>query len=97
MVLNGGSKEQRIIDHEVLLSRTRETIEQYCAGRRARGERGEAAEQADWMRGRLADLIASASLDELNALGVTDQTVREMDLGASVQAVWQRLHPPPRS
>lgn len=97
MAESGENREQRIIDHEVRLSRTREIVEGYAAGRRARGESREAWRQAAWMRERLAGLIAGASLEELDSLGVTDQVVRELRLGASVQAVWRRLHssPPP--
>jgi hypothetical protein len=95
MALDGGSREQRIIDHQVLLSRTREIMERFAARERAWGDRREARQQTAWLRRQLADLIASASPEDLEALGVTDQAVREVRLGASVQAVWRRLHVPP--
>ena len=95
MGTRGENREQRIIDHEVRLSRTREIVERFAAREGVWAERYEARQQTAWLRRRLIDLIASTPLEEMENLGLTDQSVRDVRLGTSVREVWERLHPPP--
>jgi|GEM_PF-3936973 len=89
------AREQQVIDHQVLLSRTREIIHDYVAGQQGRTEARDSLQQSIWIRRQIADMIARSTPDELDALGLTDDMMRELRLGTSVQAAWEALHPPP--
>jgi hypothetical protein len=91
------SRQQRLIEHEMRLSRTRALIDRYAAWMQERDDARDAGRETAWVRRRMAEMIAGASPDELHALGVTDEVVREMRLGTSLRDAWSRLHPPPPS
>lgn len=97
MASNQDRREQRIIEHEVLLSRTRAIIQDYLVARQERADARAATEQNAWMRTQVSDMIARASADELEGLGLTDELMRELRLGTSVQGVWTALHSAPRA
>lgn len=90
-----GEMEQRMLDHEMRLSRTAELVLRYRAARRARLAARAAWEQDTWMRREISEMIAAARRDELDHLGLTDDVVRELRLGDSVLEAWEKLHPAP--
>ncbi len=94
MAADRGRLDQRIIDNEVRLSRSRALIEDTFLQRERWADAREAGEEAAWLRGRLAAMIAGASGGELEELGLTDDMVREAGLGNSLRDAWERLHPP---
>lgn len=91
------AREQQAIDHEVRLSRSRAIIHDYVVGQQGREEARDSWQQTAWMRGQVADMIAHASRDELESLGLTDDMIRELRLGTSLQAAWEAQHLPPDS
>jgi hypothetical protein len=89
--------EQRLIEHEMRLSRARAAVHDYVVQRQRRIDRRTEWEQAVWLRRQVAQMITAMPLDELPTLGVDDALVRELNLGPSLRAAWERLcAPPPR-
>lgn len=91
--------EQRIIDHEVRVARTRAAVQRVHATREAQRERRQALQEMLWLREQcVAMLRTAATEEELQGLGLTDEVMRELRLGDSVSAAWHRftrsrLHP----
>ena len=86
--------EQRIIEHEARLSRARATIDDCLARQQARRERGQAAAETEWVREQIISMIAGAEGEqELEGLGLSDEVVRELELGSSLREVWIRYRP----
>jgi hypothetical protein len=84
--------QQRIIDHEARLSRAAGLVHDYQERQRARAAARLSWEQSAWLRRQLAQMIAESPRDELHALGLTDEMVRESRLGDTLQAAWDRSH-----
>jgi hypothetical protein len=95
MRMDRDALEQRLIEHEMRLSRARAALHDHLVHRQRRAELHGDREQADWLRLRIAEMIAAASLDELPTLGLDDTLVRELELGPSLRAAWERLCAPP--
>lgn len=84
--------DQRIIDHEVKLTRTTAALERALAGQKARGERRQALAEALWVRQQYVAMLRSARDEgELRELGLTDEMIRDVRLGDSVSAAWRRF------
>jgi type II secretory pathway component PulF len=85
--------EQRLIDHEVRVTRAREAVEQYQGGRQSRAELRTSAAEDRWFREQLITMLAAAStLEDLAGLGLTDELVRTTRLGDSLAEAWARHH-----
>jgi hypothetical protein len=95
MWMDRDALEQRLIEHEMRLSRARATLHDFLVHQQRRADRHGQEEQTDWLRLRIAEMIATASLEELPTLGLDDTLVRELELGPSLRAVWERLCAPP--
>lgn len=88
--------EQRLIEHEVRLSKAREAGELYVAGRDARQDERSSVADYRWYRQQLISMLLSARTEsELEGLGLSDEVMREARLGNSVHEAWAGFHPPP--
>lgn len=88
--------EQRMIDHEVRLTRAREAGQMYVARLRARQERESNEAERQWYRRELISMLRSARTEaDLHGLGLSDRVVREARLGGSLLEAWARFCPPP--
>lgn len=84
MVRDESDRQQRLIDLETRLSRSREIIERNRVQRQLWAERADAAQERAWLRAQVADLIASAgSLQDLRDLGISNELLRELGLSAT--------------
>lgn len=83
-----------MIDHEVRLARTEAAIQRARGTRQAHGARRQALQEKLWMREQYVAMLRTASTqEELQALGLTDEMMREARLGDSLAAVWHRFGP----
>lgn len=90
---NRDEYEQRLIDHEVRISRAREAVAKYQGGRESREERRSGAAEERWFRKQLVSMLSgAATVQDLEGLGVSDEVVREARLGESVAEAWARYH-----
>ncbi len=90
-----GEYEQRLIDHEVRLTESREAIARYLGGRQSREDGRSSAAEERWFREQLIAMLAGASSeDDLAGLGLTDELVRKARLGDSLAEAWARHHHP---
>lgn len=89
-------REQSLIDHEVRVSRTQETMHLAHEGReRRRDGRSIRAEDA-WVRDQLIHMLKGAETEEeLSDLGLSDDVIQEARLGDSVVEAWSRYRPYP--
>jgi hypothetical protein len=88
--------EQRLIEHEVRLSKAREAGERYALGREAREDQWSSAEDRRWYREQLISMLIEARTEaDLEGLGLSDEVIREARLGDSVHAAWTHFHPSP--
>lgn len=87
-------EEQRIIDHEVRLSRARESVAQ-CHDRQQRwSDRRAATAEQDWYREEVVSILAAATTEqELQSLGLSNRVIREVGLGESLLKAWRSVHP----
>lgn len=86
MVRDESDRQQRQIDVEKRLSRSREIIEQNRAQWQRWAELLEAAQERAWLRAEVRDVIAGAeSLQELRELGISSELIRELGLGAAAR------------
>ena len=84
MIRDESDRQQRQIDLEKRLSRSREIIEQNRAQRRLWAEMAEAAEERAWLRNEVAHLLAGAgSRQDLRDLGISDELIRDLGLSAA--------------
>lgn len=85
--------EQRLIDHEVRLTRAREAGELYAAARDARKEKQSGQADRRWYREQLISMLKAARTEaDLEGLGLSDEVMREARLGESVHEAWTRFH-----
>jgi hypothetical protein len=91
--------QQKIIDHEVLLAQARVVREQSRIARQERIDGKVALGELLWLREQYISMLRAAETEqEVRELGLTDEAIREANLGTSVGDAWQRAHtPPPRS
>jgi len=84
--------DQKLIDHEVRMSKMREAGEIHAAGRDSLRERQSRQADRRWYRGELvAMLTAARSEADLQGLGLSDDVVREARLGDSLLEAWTRF------
>jgi hypothetical protein len=90
----GNEFDQKLIDHEVRVSKAREAGEIHAAGRDSLRERQSSQADRRWYRGELiAMLTAACSEADLHGLGLSDAVVREARLGDSLLEAWTRFRP----
>ena len=88
--------EQRVIDHEVHLSKVRERSQRYAASRESHEVRESGRKDRRWFRGELIAMLAAARTEaDLHGLGLSDDLVREVGLGDTLTQAWTRFRPPP--
>ncbi|HEX6371899.1 MAG TPA: hypothetical protein VF006_23450 [Longimicrobium sp.] len=88
--------DQRLIEHEVRLSKAREAGEQHAAFRDAWEVQQSGRADRQWYRRQLISMLAEARTEaDLTGLGLSDEVIREARLGKSVHEAWTRFHPPP--
>jgi hypothetical protein len=84
--------DQKLIDHEVRVTKAREAGEIHAAGRDSLAERQNSQADRRWYRGELvAMLTAARSEADLHGLGLSDAVVREARLGDSLLEAWTRF------
>jgi hypothetical protein len=90
--------EQKLIDHEIRVSKVREAGELYAASREARRERRSGLSDRRWYRDQLISMLMAARTEaDLEGLGLSDEVVREAGLGDSLHETWAGFHSPPDS
>lgn len=83
-------REQRIIDHEVRLSRAREAVAHTRGKREGRSTRRAAAAEQAWHRENVISMLGSVATEqELQELGLSDDVVQEVGLGDSLLRAWK--------
>ena len=88
--------EQRLIDHEVQMSKVRETRQRHAATRESWQVRESGRADRRWYRGELITMLAGARTEaDLHGLGLSDAMVREARLGDTLAEAWTRFRPPP--
>lgn len=88
--------EQRQIDQEVRLSRTRETMHLSHEARERRRDRRSARAENAWFRDQLILMLKGAETEEeLAGLGLSDGLIQEANLGDSLVQAWSRFRPDP--
>jgi hypothetical protein len=88
--------EQKLIEHEVRLSKAREAGALYALGREARKDSRSSVTDRRWYREQLVSMLIEARTEaDLEGLGFSDEVVREARLGNSVHEAWARFHCPP--
>lgn len=93
MERSSSDQEQRIIDHEVLLARAEAALARATVARDERRQRKAALDELLWVREQyVAILRAAATEQEARDLGLTDEVIRDVELGDSMADVWRRLH-----
>lgn len=86
MATDRTDRQQRQIDLEKTVSRSREIVERARLQRQVRAEMAEAAQERAWLRDQVAEMIDDArSLQELADLGVSDELIRGLGLSSAVR------------
>lgn len=86
--------DQRLIEHEVRLSKAREAGELYALRREAREDHWSSAADRRWYREQLISMLMAAPTEaDLEGLGLSDEVMRDARLGESVHEAWARFHP----
>lgn len=87
-------QEQRVINFEVLMSRTREAAVRFDAMRLGRRQRLADVQERRWYRRELIAILGSAPTErEVADLGLSNEMVREARLGNTVKEAWARFGP----
>lgn len=87
--------QQRIIDHEVRLTRARLAAACTAAASESRRDDRRSAAEEGWVRQQAIAMLASApTAGDLAGLGLSDAFIRDAGLGTSLRAAWRAFHRP---
>jgi hypothetical protein len=92
---HGKEFEQKVIDHEVRMSKAREVGQVYSDGRDSRTAGRSTQADRRWYRAELVGMLREARSEaDLRGLGFSDDVVREARLGDTLLDAWARFRLP---